>query len=179
MIEENFERWIFGEYWKRHERCLAEETRRMLVSGEYVWYEYSQAQLEDWAAPAIQYCRALEREMKRRMYEPCPALYSFKDHQWSLGKPAHFYTWRINGKDEDKRHWGVIISLVARSGSDLQAFEVMMQRLCDACIADLRNELAHGKPIAKPKAQALREAILGNRGQPGILLALAELLRPA
>jgi len=32
---------------------LAEETRHMLLSGEFVWDEYQGTYLKDWAAPAV------------------------------------------------------------------------------------------------------------------------------
>ncbi|HVU71209.1 MAG TPA: hypothetical protein VHD63_29040, partial [Ktedonobacteraceae bacterium] len=36
-IEEHFEDWIFGDYWKKHQRSLSKETRDYLLSGDYVW----------------------------------------------------------------------------------------------------------------------------------------------
>jgi len=179
QIEEQFEHWVFGDYWQRHPRCLAPETRHILLSGEYVWHEYTQTGLDDWAAPAIQYCRALERELKRRLYTPHQTAYKFKEHQWTFGRPIHLYQNRLTGKGDDQHHWSLIQSLVAQSGSDLQQFEGLMQRICDGQIGDHRNELAHGKPVDKQQAQALREAILGKRNQPGILYCLAELVQPA
>jgi hypothetical protein len=38
--EKFFRDGLFKEYWKRHERALTEETRNILLSGEYVWDEY-------------------------------------------------------------------------------------------------------------------------------------------
>ena len=179
LIEEQFERWVFGSYWKQHARCLAQETRDILLSGEYVWHEYSQANLEDWAAPAVQYCRALERELKRRLYTPCKAAYKFNDKYWTLGKPIHLYENRLTCKGDDAYHWSLIQSLVTQSACDLQEFEHLMQRLSDEHIGEYRNELAHGKPIDKHHAEIIREAMLGNRSQPGVLYRLAKLLQPA
>ncbi|EFO80925.1 hypothetical protein OSCT_1217 [Oscillochloris trichoides DG-6] len=61
-IEEYLEAWVFGAYWQSNTTwALSPESREMLKSGEYVWQEYMQSDgLTDWAAPAIQYCRALE-----------------------------------------------------------------------------------------------------------------------
>jgi hypothetical protein len=56
---------IFGEHWDTHAYCLEQETQNILISGEYVWDEYQNIHLADWAAPAVQYCRALERERKQ------------------------------------------------------------------------------------------------------------------
>ena len=58
--EEHFERWVFGAYWKQHPRCLSRVTRNCLVSGEVVWQNAQEIGMPDWAAPAIQFCRALE-----------------------------------------------------------------------------------------------------------------------
>ena len=51
-IEENFERWVFGPYWKQHARCLSVATRDSLVSGEFVWQHYQEGTWQDWAAPS-------------------------------------------------------------------------------------------------------------------------------
>jgi hypothetical protein len=44
-LAENFERWIFGDYWKKHPRSLAQETRDYLLSGFYVWEEYQRSKV--------------------------------------------------------------------------------------------------------------------------------------
>ena len=43
----------------------------MLISGEYVWTQFQRTTIEDWAACAVQYTRALEYELHRRFYDPC------------------------------------------------------------------------------------------------------------
>ncbi|MEO7908238.1 MAG: hypothetical protein ABIV47_01180 [Roseiflexaceae bacterium] len=44
-IEETIERWVFDVYWREHAWSLSEESRKMLLSGEYVWQEYARTQL--------------------------------------------------------------------------------------------------------------------------------------
>ncbi len=121
-IEEKFEEWTFAEYWKKHSRCLAEETRNMLLSGEYVWNEYAQTKLEDWAAPAVQYCRALETEIKRRLYDHCPTQYRLSkgNPHLTLGSITYIYDNRNGG---DSRHnWQIFTDLVRGSHSDINEF---------------------------------------------------------
>ncbi len=173
MIEEHFEQWVFGAYWKQHSRCLAEETRNILLSGEYVWHEYAQAQLEDWAAPVIQYCRALERELKRRSCHHHPS--SFKG--WTLGSFTYTYANR-HTKNDAGHDWSILEPLIKSVGGNAAEFERILQRLIAERVKEYRNQLAHGDPIAKQDAQFLRESILGNRNQPGILYCLAEHLQP-
>lgn len=60
-----------------------QKTRQYL--GEYVWLNYQEVTLKDWAAPAIQYCRALEFELRRRLYDPCPQKYLLTRVGFTLG----------------------------------------------------------------------------------------------
>lgn len=140
-IEEHFERWVFGDFWKTHARCLAPETRQMLISAEYVWQESTQTPLGDWAAPAIQYCRALEHELKRRLYQKS---LGYKGKGWTLGSPLHAY----DRSDPNGVHnWSILERLIVRSGAVPADFEQLLQRLQGEQIRILRNELAHGDPF--------------------------------
>lgn len=177
-IENMFETWIFGEYWKKHSRSLDERTRNALISGEYVWQNYQDASLHDWAAPAIQFCRALEHEIHRRLDTPLHDQYRLPKSGFTLGTIPHAYQNR--NKEKDAAHnWNLLITLVQHSGSSSAEFEALIVRFNNEQVKDHRNRLAHGDPIAKQVAQALRESILGNRNQPGILYCLAEQLQPA
>jgi len=61
------------------------------------------------------------------------------------------------------------LSVCQPVGGNVFEFERILQRLIDEHIREYRNHLAHGDPVAKQDAQALRELILGTRSQPGIL----------
>ena len=200
-IEASFEDWIFGDYWKKHPRCLAEETRNILLSGAYVWDEYKQSTLNDWAAPAIQFCRALETEIKRRLHDYYP---DAKSHYPDINKigfdvPSGNMTlgavetiYRLKSKDingaKDKNeaksiqkachNWSLCCTLVTHSGGDIPAFEAMLKQMVDEHVSHNRNEIAHGRPISQNIAQELRDAIIGRKGKPGILYRLAECLEP-
>ncbi len=200
-IEAYFEEWVFGEYWKSHSRCLAEETRNILLSGAYVWDEYKQTTLNDWAAPAIQYCRALETEIKRRLHDHYPdAKHYYPDiNRTGFDVPSRNMTlgvvetiYRLKGRDlhsakdksEEKRiltaqnNWHLCYTIATRSGADISAFETTLKQMVDEQVAHYRNELAHGGPISQRIAQKLRDAIIGRKGKPGILYRLAEHLEP-
>ncbi len=177
-IEENFERWVFGPYWKQHPCCLSVETRNSLLSGEYVWQNYQEATLQDWAAPAIQYCRALEHELKRRLYNPCPNKYLLNRSGFTLGTITTAYT-RHSFEREAKINWETLIWRVRQSGSDSSTFEQIIHRMIAENIKDKRNLLAHGSAITGEIASSLRESIIGDRNKPGILCWLVEHVEPA
>jgi hypothetical protein len=176
-IEEYLESWVFGAYWKLHPRALAPETRSMLISGEYVWQEYAQSEgLGDWAAPAIQYCRAVELELRRRLYNHHPGQFKVGKSRWTFGTPVHAY-----GRGDVNAHhnWNLLITVVNASGSDEDAFEALFRRIVDAKLKEKRNHLAHGEATPRTEAQAIRGLLIGSRGDPGVLCWLAEHLDPA
>jgi len=176
-IEENFERWVFGPYWKQHARCLSVTTRDSLVSGEFVWQHYQEGTLQDWAAPAIQYCRALEHELKRRLFLPCPNRYMLAKSGFTLGSITYAYTNRFIDKTA-QNNWETFSWLVRNAGSDPQEFECIVKQMIDEQIKDKRNLLAHGGAVTKEVASSLRENIIGDRNRPGILCWLVEHFEP-
>jgi hypothetical protein len=170
-IEDQFESWIFGRYWKQHARSLAETTRHALISGEYVWGNYQDAELQDWAAPAIQYCRALEYELRRRLYNPCSSCYPTSKSGFTLGTVMFAYQGR---ETKAAPIWNLFLSLVRQSGSNTDEFEDLMQRIVSGKVKEKRNTLAHGGAITQAMAQTLREIVIGDRHTPGVLCWLAE-----
>lgn len=170
-------RWIFGAHWQEHTRCLDQTTRNALISGEQVWQHYQNVQLQDWAAPAIQFCRALEHELKRRLYTPLAASYPANASGFTLGTVEFAYG-RHNRNALTV--WNLFLQAVRNSGSDERAFEQKVQAMVSGNIKDKRNQLAHGNAIPYEIAVTLREVVLGkNRSQPGILCWLTESLEPA
>ena len=198
-IEAHFEEWIFGTYWNNHPRQLSQETRNNLLSGEYVWEEYKRTRgLTDWAAPAIQYCRALEGEIHRRLYNYYPDKHHLYPDvrqkgfsgQMTLGFLDTIYTYKglhpqsgMLQKEIDKirsaRHnWPLCESIVRRAGCTLADFEQILHRIITEGITARRNKLAHGEAVSQADARALRDTIIGTKEKPGILLWLAEHLEP-
>ena len=177
-IEETFEQWVFGEYWQRHARSLTRDVRDMLISGEYVWQEYQQTTIADWAAPAIQYCRALEHELKRRFCDAnYKTTYQLQGSGWTLGTPLNALTQRAHNP-KALHNWQQMCALALASGSDEAALINLMQRLETAQIRQQRNTLAHGEAISQNVAEAIRHLIIGSRNEPGVLVQLSELLQP-
>jgi len=198
-LEALFEHWIFGDYWKKHPRCLSETTRNNLLSGEYVWEEYTRTKgLNDWAAPAIQYCRALEGEINRRLHDYYPNPHkSYADvgqkgfsREMTLGFLTAVYS--LQKKDpfsvppskerEDirkaKDDWRLCQEILRHAGCNIADFEDIIKRMDMEGIPKKRNKLAHGEAVLQGDAQALRDAIIGHKGEPGILIWLAENLEP-
>ena len=109
-IESTFEAWIFGENWKKHPRCLDEHSRNALISGEFVWQNYQETSLHDWAAPAIQFCRALEHELHRRFGYPTHDQYHLTKSGFTLGTIP--YAYNNHSRDKNAAHnWGLLIAL--------------------------------------------------------------------
>lgn len=179
QIENKFREWVFERYWDEDRRCLAETTRHSLLSGEHIWENYSTSQvLQDWAAPAIQYCRTLEAELKRRLYLPIRHAYTHIHGPggFTLGAITHAYTYR-ESRASDRSTWNTILSRIAPEQQN--KFERLVQRLSQENIPEKRNKLAHGEAIPKELASALREIVIGTATTPGILRSLAELVDPA
>lgn len=182
-IEEMFERWVFGEHWRTHPWALSETARNMLLSGEYVWQEYGQTTLDDWAAPAIQFCRVLEHELRRRL---CPAewrsCYKGAGAGWTLGTPLHAFRYKDDpsaaGHTNAKHNWERMLRYVAESGADAAAFEQVFARLEAAQVGAHRNLLAHSAHAAQAVAASIRAVIIGDRYHPGALPWVVENLKP-
>src|SRR5207248_7684583 len=135
------------------------------------------ATLQDWAAPAIQYCRALEFECKRRLYTPCPNKYLLNRAGFTLGTITTAYLKR-SFDGEAKNNWETLLWCVEQSGSDPQEFEQIVQRMVDEAIIIKRNLLAHGGAVTGEIAASLRRSIIGDRIKPGVLCWLAEYVYP-
>lgn len=182
-IEKYFEDWAFATYWKKDPRCLTEETRNILLSGEYVWQEYQNTDLQDWAAPAIQYCRALEIEVKRRLAAHYPAPYprgfdlSKAGHRLTLGALTKIYAKRDQWADA-KHNWGLLTRIVQASHSNLDEFMQILTRMDREKVVDYRNLVAHSNPVSQAIAEELRTSIIGSRSKQGILCWMAENLEP-
>jgi hypothetical protein len=176
-IENMFETWIFGERWKIHPYSLNEHTRNSLVSGEYVWQNYQEATLHDWAAPAIQFCRALEHELHRRFGYPTHDQYHLAKSGFTLGTIPYAYNNR--SRDKNAAHnWSLLIALVKRSGSSSAEFEALVERINSEQVTVYRNLLAHSGFVNRDIAASLRKSIIGDKHSPGILCWLAEHIEP-
>lgn len=170
-IENRFEEWVFGEYWKNKPRCLAETTRHTLISGEYVWRGYKKVNLQDWAAPAVQYCRALEHELKRRLYNPRVPQYPKNGPGFTIGTVDKACNYKQNSLSA--QIWNIFCACVRDSGGDPATLEEPMKRLQREGVKAKRNQLAHGVAITREVAQALRTVIVGDINKPGVLIWLA------
>lgn len=171
---------FFGVYWKQDPRCLAEETRHILLSGEFVWDEYQGIDMKDWAAPAVQYCRALETEIKRRLHDHYPDPRTGFDLSKSgghmtLGAVTAIYRKR---KHETRDNWKLFLDIVKLSACDDKDFIAIIERMINENVVNHRNALAHGGAISEGIATQLRASIIGKPKDPGILCWIAEHLEP-
>ncbi|NTU78491.1 MAG: hypothetical protein HGA45_03670 [Chloroflexales bacterium] len=196
-IREHFEQWVFGEHWATHPWALSEDVRAMLLSGEYVWQEYRQLgdQLVDWAAPAVQFCRALERELKRRLFVQAQwKRYKIKGpFGWTLGTPIHAYRHGPGYIPEDGQernpnggqNWQVMCDYLQQCCPDAAAytmaetfFTTIVADLAAMRLDDMRNKLAHGGPVSQESAAQIRAAVIGSRQHLGALCWVSAHLRP-
>jgi hypothetical protein len=150
----------------------------MLIAGEYVWADFGRTTIEDWAACAVEYTRALEYEMHRRLYDPCGTTLLNKDStpmqskHFTFGSPAPMY---FNRKTSP--NWQTLLDRVAApSGIDEATLKQLILDIDK--IREDRNKIAHTEIVDKPLAKKIREAVLGQHGQPGLLYRLCSSLNP-
>lgn len=180
QTEYGLREWLFGQHWsdEKHARGLPRDVRNMLISGEFVWMQFQTSTIEDWAACAVQYTRALEFEIHRRLYEPCGQLLVTKDNtpmlpqQFTIGSVIYLY------RDRKKNtNWSTVLNMVAQpSGINEQTLKL----LCDE-IEELRgdrNKVAHTQHVDAQLASKIRRQVLGQPGQPGLLYRLCSQLEP-
>jgi hypothetical protein len=175
-----FREWVFREHWsdEKSPRGLPKEVRNMLISGEFVWMQFQASTIEDWAACAVQYTRALEHEIHRRLYDPCGLRLVTKDgfpmkpNQFSIGTVMFLYSER-----KKNANWDTLLELVARPSSiDEQALKQLVIDI-EALRLD-RNKVAHTERVDATLAGKIRELVLGHQGQPGVLYRLCSSLNP-
>jgi hypothetical protein len=184
QIEEKLS-WAFGSMWRadQHPRGLPEDVRNMLVSGEYVWNEFQQSDMRDWAACAVQYVRALERELHRRIYARCgkPSMLMYYDepmnpHQFTFGTVSRAYRKRNDTAPDP--NWQTMLQHVAQASQvDVAAFEELIADI--ARLRKNRNKIAHSERIDRGIAGTVRSAVLGQPDQAGLLRRFIELLDAA
>ncbi len=175
-IEEKLE-LIFGQYWQQSAdapRGLPEEVRQMLISGEYVRGELKKAGIQDWAACAVQYVRALELELKRRLYQTSgnPSKLRIPANKFTYGTVTTAYNQR-----HTSQHWQVFLSeAVHPSQADLAAFTEVIGTLNTIRLA--RNSITHGEQTTRTDAEMVRDRILrrSDGGHEGILPRLVAML---
>jgi len=158
---------IFGQYWtdKDDPRGLPEDVRNMLISGDFVYYEFVKGGIADWAASAVQYVRAVEHELYRRLYDRFGNPSPLKDR---YGKPlgAHGFTFgtvstAFNKRANGDHNWSVFLNqAVTTSHSNPSDFEQAVAAVIG--LHQLRNEIAHSETIDQAKAQRVRDITLGN-----------------
>jgi hypothetical protein len=187
-IEEKLKAYFADEYWQQSRetpRGLPKAVRHMLISGEYVRSELKGVGIQDWAACAVQYVRALEVELKRRLYETSgdPSKLLVKDYKkqeyvpmksnrFTFGTVTTAYQKRPNHK-----HWQVFLSeAVVKSGADAAEFEELIGFVDD--IRQHRNNIAHGARISENIAEGVRERVLRKTGtnDKGVLPRLVMML---
>lgn len=185
----NFRQWVFGDYWDTNSYQLSEQAREMLVSGEYIWNEVKDVRLEDWAACAVQYLRAFEYELHRRVYDVCnnqlikqqySKVQPMKPNEFTFGSLGGIYNNRTNDTPpfRNATNWSVLLEYVAKPmGLSEADFGELCRKTSE--LAKSRNEVAHTKLISREKVQEIRDRVLGKLNQPGELLQLCQQLRPA
>jgi hypothetical protein len=180
QTERMLNEWVFGQYWldSQNPRGLPEVVRHMLISGEYVWMQFQRTTIEDWAACAVQYTRALEYELHRRFYDPCGTRLTTKEgapmlpKQFTIGSLMFIY--RERKRDTN---WQTLLARVAQPSGVEE--DVLRQLVIDIeALREDRNKVAHTERVDAMLARKIREVVLGQHGQHGLLYRLCFLLKP-
>jgi hypothetical protein len=173
--------WALAPYWHdaHHPHGLPLVVRNMLVSGEYVWLDFQRSSVEDWAACAVQFVRALEHEMHRRIYGPCGDALLTKDGtpmqpaQFTFATPFFSYA---QGKRNGNRR--TLVEKVAVPSGLTEAELWQLFQDIEKLRPD-RNTIAHTNAVDKTLAARVHDAIIGHPGAPGLLHRLLALKPPA
>ncbi len=173
----------FKSHWsdQTHARGLPADVRNMLISGEFVHHEFAQSGVLDWAASAVQYVRAVERELQRRLYyrlgQPSP----LRDRHGNPLRPQDFtfgsVTFAYYNRGKSDHNWLTFLSgAVQRAGAQPSAFEAVIKEIIK--LHELRNNIAHSKQISQATAQQVRDITIGaaTTGWASALRSLVELL---
>lgn len=105
------------------------QVRNMLLSGEFVWMQFQTSTIEDWAACAVQYTRALENELHRRLYDPCGLRLVIKDgtpmqpKQFTIGVVLFLYS------ERNRRLTHFLIQLSDRPSASARSWRVQSGRV--------------------------------------------------
>lgn len=154
-----------------------EVARQSLISGEAAWQHFEGSDIKDWATPAVGFCRALEFELKRRLYDPQLMEHHIPSTRFTLGTIPYADLHRY--KDEKtKKNWDLFVALVIRSKSNVDEFEEKVEWMHRDEISEKRNALAHGAPVSQTTASVLHKFILGDRETVGMLPWLAKHVEP-
>jgi len=81
----------------------------------------------------------------------------------------YMYQNRTNSRTDASHNWRILQSILATARCNVSDFEMRLQRMVDKEVVDHRNHLAHGEPIQKEIAELLRDTIIGDGGNVGIL----------
>lgn len=180
QTEQTLREWVFGTYWDmtKTPRGLSQLARQMLISGEYVWNQFQQSTVEDWAACAVQYTRTLEHELHRRLYDPCGRHLRnrygkpMRSKDFTIGTPGNAYDYR-----HDNHNWQTLLDYAAKPSGIDEA--TLVQLVADIeSVRPMRNKVAHTDHVDTHLARELRETLLGAHGKQGLLLRLISVLDP-
>lgn len=161
---------LFAQYWSDtiHPRGLPHTVQSMLISGEFVYYELEQSNVKDWAACAVQYVRAMEYELKHRLYTNIGGAAHLRSknnqplqpHFFTFGTVTSAYQYRPNDYNWQK----FIQRGVTASKSSESDFTAVMAQM--DILRPLRNDIAHSVSISRTQAETVRDIVLYNPHDP-------------
>jgi hypothetical protein len=162
-IEDSLRSGSLKRYWQKDVQAIEQKSRDMLLAGEFIWYEVEKATIQDWAACAVQYLRAFENEMKRRIYEMAKADLVFKGYRmeafkFTFGVPGKIF--KYNSYDDRQNQEAIrrhIIQPNKLNERDVIAFFKKIDEL-----SQYRNSVAHVDKVTKRDAEYVRRTILGD-----------------
>lgn len=176
-------RFVFGPFWSdaTNKRGLPAEVQHMLVSGEYVYHEFDKIGIDDWAATAVQYTRAIEHQLKQRLYlhlgKPSPLKnkqgHVLHDHEFTFGTVSTAFNKRYTGD----HNWATFVAqAVHPAGAKESELEAALKQIDGLRV--LRNSIAHPEHVDQAKAQQVRDITIGepDTSIPSMLRQLIEIL---
>jgi hypothetical protein len=177
-IEESLRKGSLRRYWLTDPNAIAQKSRDMLLSGEYIWYDMGETQVPDWAACAVQHLRALENELHRRFYLPARSELMFnnkpmKPTKFTFGSIVNIYQHQTGFQS---KNWQVIHKFVlAPNRVTTEQFDRFISQL--TVLYEIRNRVAHRDSVSKEDAHTVRTVLLGDDDELGLFFEFCQLFK--
>ncbi len=153
---------IFGDRWSKDEKySLSPKTRDMLIIGQCMWYEFIEAEIsfDDWSIAGIMYCRALEHELKGRLYYPVKDDFEYiREDQWTLGKPISIFNAQYYPRG--RNNWATLKNRFVEKEAPITQEDTatfFIESLNK--MKEIRNALAHGAPVSLEDVIPMHDAL--------------------
>lgn len=144
-----------GETWSQ----LGQKSRDFLSSAEYLYSEHRGTHALDFAPAAVEYCKVVEWELRKRLIDSLADHLNMKKRWLSLGRLACI----LEGSQGRKRHDRAVEFVSERYSRDVREF--ILNDLPDDLLRitrKYRNGAAHAERLLQNEVEEFRDLLLGT-----------------